>query len=125
MNYPLPRDFRVQFEDLRVVARGLNRPECVLALSNGELLAAHGNGGYSHVTANGDSVVHVLDWGDTRDRRWCGYFQYGGRRSSAEDGNERRDHGHGEHGRGHCDVARQRLVAATDSCVRVDVLRAR
>ena len=41
MQYPLPRQFRVTFEDLRVVASGLNRPECVLALSDGMLLAAH------------------------------------------------------------------------------------
>lgn len=45
-SYPVSRDFRVSFEELRVVARGVKRPECVLAIENGELLASHGDGGY-------------------------------------------------------------------------------
>lgn len=57
--YPLPRDYRLAFEDLRVVARGVKRPECVLALASGELLASHGEGGYSRVLSDG-SVRHVL-----------------------------------------------------------------
>ena len=60
MHYPLSRDFRLQFEDLKVVASGLNRPECVLALSNGELLAAHGGGGYSRVDPEHDRLTHSL-----------------------------------------------------------------
>ncbi len=59
MSYPLPRDFRISFDDLRVVARGLNRPECVLALSNGRLVTAHGQGGYSVIERNG-TVRHVM-----------------------------------------------------------------
>ncbi|WP_050467844.1 SMP-30/gluconolactonase/LRE family protein [Herbaspirillum chlorophenolicum] len=57
--YPLPRDYRLNVEDLRVVARGMQRPECVLALENGELLASHGGGGYSRVLTDGN-VRHVL-----------------------------------------------------------------
>jgi hypothetical protein len=60
MPYPLPRQFAVRFEDLRVEAKGLVRPECVLALSSGELLASHGQGGYSLVPADRAlRVVHV------------------------------------------------------------------
>jgi sugar lactone lactonase YvrE len=57
--YPLPRDFHVSFSDLKVVARGLVRPECVLALDNDTLIAAHGAGGYSVISANG-AVSHRL-----------------------------------------------------------------
>lgn len=60
MSYPLPRQFRVEFTALRVVARGLNRPECVLALSDGTLLAAHGGGGYSTIVPASQHVTHVL-----------------------------------------------------------------
>jgi hypothetical protein len=52
MRYPLPRHFSVSFQDLRVEADGLVRPECVLTLSSGELVASHGQGGYSVVPAN-------------------------------------------------------------------------
>jgi sugar lactone lactonase YvrE len=58
MGYPLPKDFCVPFDQLRVVARGLTRPECVLALSDGSLVTAHGGGGYSVVSADGQ-VRHV------------------------------------------------------------------
>jgi sugar lactone lactonase YvrE len=54
MGYPLPRDFCVHFDDLHIVARGLTRPECVLALSDGSLIAAHGGGGYSVISHKGD-----------------------------------------------------------------------
>jgi hypothetical protein len=59
MNYPLPRDFRVNFSDLRVVTRGMTRPECVLALESGDLIVANGNGGYSIVSPDGDAQ-HVI-----------------------------------------------------------------
>lgn len=59
LDYPVPKDYRISFEDLRVVARGVKRPECVLALENGELLASHGGGGYSRVLADG-GLKHVL-----------------------------------------------------------------
>jgi hypothetical protein len=57
MTYPVPRDWRLEARDLRVVGRGFSRPECVLALANGELLASHGGGGYSVL---GGRVRHVL-----------------------------------------------------------------
>jgi sugar lactone lactonase YvrE len=66
MTYPLPRQFRVEFEELRVVASGLTRPECVLALSDGTLLAAHGGGGYSYVAPASPRVTHVLSTGGQR-----------------------------------------------------------
>lgn len=59
MNYPLPRGFQVDFDGLRVVARGLKRPECVLALSSGDLIVANGNGGYTVVSTSGETQ-HVL-----------------------------------------------------------------
>ncbi|WP_250454614.1 SMP-30/gluconolactonase/LRE family protein [Caballeronia sp. ATUFL_M2_KS44] len=59
MSYPLDPDFRLGFSDLRVSAAGLTRPECVLALSGGELVAAHGAGGYTTWRA-GESPRHVL-----------------------------------------------------------------
>ena len=59
MTYPLPRDFQIKFEDLRIVADGLTRPECVLALSNGKLVAANGAGGYSVIEPNG-RVRHIM-----------------------------------------------------------------
>lgn len=59
MSYPLDPDFRLGFSDLRVSAAGLTRPECVLALSSGELIAAHGAGGYTTWLA-GESPRHVL-----------------------------------------------------------------
>lgn len=59
MTYPLSRDFKVTYDQLRPVAAGLNRPECVLALANGKLIAANGQGGYSIVQPNG-RVDHVL-----------------------------------------------------------------
>jgi sugar lactone lactonase YvrE len=62
VRYPLARDFRLSFDDLTVFASGLNRPECVLALSNGELLASHGAGGYSRLLGNG-AVQHVFGTG--------------------------------------------------------------
>jgi sugar lactone lactonase YvrE len=60
MDYPLPRDFRVDFNDLRVVTRGLRRPECVLALSNGELIVANGNGGYTVVSPGGGTHEVII-----------------------------------------------------------------
>ncbi|SAL02324.1 Virginiamycin B lyase [Caballeronia arationis] len=58
-HYPLSRDFQVPLNELRVVARGLTRPECVLALDNDILIAAHGAGGYSVVSSDG-TVSHRL-----------------------------------------------------------------
>ncbi|SAK52273.1 Virginiamycin B lyase [Caballeronia glebae] len=58
-HYPLPRDFQVTPNELKVVARGLTRPECVLALDDGTLLAAHGAGGYSVISSEG-TVSHRL-----------------------------------------------------------------
>lgn len=57
--YPLSRDFHVAFDELKTVAHGLNRPECVLALGDGSLIAAHGAGGYSLVSPKGE-VAHRL-----------------------------------------------------------------
>jgi len=57
--YPLSPDFRIGFADLRVSAADLTRPECVLALQTGELIAAHGKGGYTHWRSGG-SPRHVL-----------------------------------------------------------------
>lgn len=59
MSYPLSPDFRLEFSDLQVSASGLTRPECVLALESGELIAAHGNGGYTHWRPGG-APRHVL-----------------------------------------------------------------
>ncbi|MGV1768379.1 SMP-30/gluconolactonase/LRE family protein [Rhizobium rhizogenes] len=59
LSYPLPKDFKVDFDDLRVVADGLVRPECVLALSNGKIVAANGGGGYSVIDVDG-GVRHVV-----------------------------------------------------------------
>jgi sugar lactone lactonase YvrE len=53
VRYPLPKDFRLSFADLKVFGSGFTRPECVLALSNGELLASHGAGGYSRLLNDG------------------------------------------------------------------------
>ena len=58
MAYPLSPDFRVDVTDLRVVADGLTRPECVLALADDRLVAAHGGGGYSVIA--GGTVRHVV-----------------------------------------------------------------
>lgn len=44
--YPLSRDFKVVFDDLDVFTSGLDRPECVLATTGGNLLASHGKGGF-------------------------------------------------------------------------------
>ena len=57
--YPVPKDFHVPVSDLRVVASGLNRPECVLALDDGTLLTSHGAGGYSVIDSSGQ-VSHTL-----------------------------------------------------------------
>ncbi|MCW1411253.1 SMP-30/gluconolactonase/LRE family protein [Rhizobium sp. 1AS11] len=59
LRYPLSKDYQVRFEDLRIVADGLVRPECVLALSNGRIVAANGGGGYSIVEPDG-GVRHVI-----------------------------------------------------------------
>jgi sugar lactone lactonase YvrE len=64
MSYPLSTDFQLRFEDLRVVARGLNRPECVIALADGNLVASYGKGGYSTVDVASGSVGHVVARGD-------------------------------------------------------------
>jgi sugar lactone lactonase YvrE len=58
MTYPVPRDWGIDLGDLQVAGRGFDRPECVLALSNGELIASNGAGGYS--VLRGDGVQHVL-----------------------------------------------------------------
>jgi sugar lactone lactonase YvrE len=62
VDYPLSRDFRLSFEDLAVFGHGFNRPECVLALSNGDVLASHGAGGYSRLLRDG-TVLHRLGAG--------------------------------------------------------------
>ncbi|PXW29614.1 SMP-30/gluconolactonase/LRE family protein [Paraburkholderia caballeronis] len=59
MPYPLPPDFKLTYSDLRISASGLTRPECVLALHTGDLIAAHGKGGYTHWRA-GAEPRHVL-----------------------------------------------------------------
>ncbi|MFL9875834.1 SMP-30/gluconolactonase/LRE family protein [Paraburkholderia megapolitana] len=59
--YPLSREFRVFFEDLKTVAQGLNRPECVLSLDDGTLIAAHGGGGYSVVSATGKVTNSLIE----------------------------------------------------------------
>ncbi|WP_144110259.1 SMP-30/gluconolactonase/LRE family protein [Paraburkholderia sp. BCC1886] len=59
MPYPLSRNFQIAFDDLRIVARGLTRPECLLALADGRLVAANGRGGYSVIDPDG-GVTHVL-----------------------------------------------------------------
>ncbi|MHA7685767.1 SMP-30/gluconolactonase/LRE family protein [Cupriavidus sp. PET2-C1] len=59
--YPLSREFHVPFSDLRIVASGLKRPECVLALDDGTLIAAHGDGGYSLVDALGTVRHRLID----------------------------------------------------------------
>jgi len=64
MHYPMSKEFGVSFEDLTTVVEGLTRPECVLALSDGSLIAAHGGAGYSVISASGD-VEHVLIKNDT------------------------------------------------------------
>ena len=58
-SYPLPSDFGIEVDQLRTAARGLVRPECVLALASGELITSHGRGGYSVVDASGH-VRHVV-----------------------------------------------------------------
>jgi hypothetical protein len=62
MRHPLSRDFRLSFSDLKVFGSAFTRPECVLALSNGELLASHGAGGYSRLLSDG-AVHHSLGSG--------------------------------------------------------------
>jgi sugar lactone lactonase YvrE len=66
MAYPLPKDFCVRFDELRVVARGLTRPECLLALADGHLVAAHGGGGYSVVSPDGEVRNVLIRSGATR-----------------------------------------------------------
>lgn len=61
-HHPLPRDYRVPFELLRPIARGVKRPECILALSDGSLLTSHGSGGYTVVAAD-HSLQHVIAQG--------------------------------------------------------------
>ena len=65
MSYPLPRDFAISFEDLRVVADGMEKPECALALSNGRIVTGHGAGGYSVIEPDG-KVRHVMIQGEKR-----------------------------------------------------------
>lgn len=57
--YPLSRDFRLRFADLGHVAVGVKRPECVLALSDGQVVCSHGDGGYS-VAGRDGSLRHVV-----------------------------------------------------------------
>lgn len=59
MRYPMSKEFGVAFEDLSTAVDGLNRPECLLTLSDGSLIAAHGGAGYSFISASG-TVEHVL-----------------------------------------------------------------
>jgi sugar lactone lactonase YvrE len=67
MSYPISRDFRLEIGALRPVADGLNRPECVLALADGELVVAHGGGGYS-VIRDGEAPRHILAAGGNPQR---------------------------------------------------------
>ncbi|ALP68751.1 SMP-30/gluconolactonase/LRE family protein [Paraburkholderia caribensis] len=62
--HSVPGDFHIPFDDLKVVARGLVRPECVLALDDGSLVTAHGQGGYSIISSVGE-VSHHLAHCDT------------------------------------------------------------
>lgn len=57
--YPVSRDFHVPVSGLQVVATGLNRPECILALDDDTLVTSHGSGGYS-VVGPGGQVTHTL-----------------------------------------------------------------
>jgi sugar lactone lactonase YvrE len=57
----------VEVEELRVLGHGFQRPECVLALASGELLASHGGGGYSVLERDG-SVRHMLGHGEAGRR---------------------------------------------------------
>jgi sugar lactone lactonase YvrE len=57
MTYPLSFDFRVRFEELTVVAAGMQRPECVLALDTGELVASDARGGIAIVHPAGEVQV--------------------------------------------------------------------
>ncbi|MDR5756076.1 SMP-30/gluconolactonase/LRE family protein [Caballeronia sp. LZ035] len=61
--YPVPRDFRVRFEDLGRVAIGVKRPECVLSLADGSLVCSHGAGGYSLVSPSG-GLQHIVKRAD-------------------------------------------------------------
>jgi sugar lactone lactonase YvrE len=63
MRYPLPIDFRIDLDELSVAARGFQRPECVLALSSGEVITSHGGGGYSVLAPSG-CTRHVLGQGE-------------------------------------------------------------
>lgn len=46
-------DFRLKPEDIREVAGGLNRPECVLCTESGDMYVSHRARGVSHVTPDG------------------------------------------------------------------------
>jgi sugar lactone lactonase YvrE len=61
--YSIPADFQVRVDDLQIHGRGFSRPECVLALSSGEVLASHGSGGYSVRTPDG-ALRHVIGRGE-------------------------------------------------------------
>jgi len=63
MSDSIPADFQVSISELHLHGPGFNRPECVLCLSNGEVIASNGQGGYSVLSADG-SIRHVVGRGD-------------------------------------------------------------
>lgn len=66
--YSLPQEFEVDVDSLDEEASGLHRPECVLALRDGTLIASHGAGGYSVVSPDRTVPVrHVLPVSPDRD----------------------------------------------------------
>jgi sugar lactone lactonase YvrE len=67
MRYPVPRDFRLRFEDLVVVASGMQRPECVLAFATGELVASDARGGVAVIDRSG-AVEVIAARSQERDR---------------------------------------------------------
>lgn len=52
-------NFKLELRDIGQLGSGLTRPECVLALANGDLYASNGAGGVSRIRSDG-SVIHYL-----------------------------------------------------------------
>jgi len=63
MTYSLNAEFHVTPGEIQTVASGFNRPECVLVLSNGDVIASHGGGGYSVLSPDG-RLRHVIGKGE-------------------------------------------------------------
>lgn len=53
-HYPLPRDFRLDLQDLRPAFAGLKSPECILTNQDGVFLMSDRRGGVTHVTPDGN-----------------------------------------------------------------------